>query len=250
MKQLNYLVGPEVFRRGVGDYLKTHAYGNTTLGDFLDAISAAAGLDLEAWSQEWLLEPGTNSVAVKLECEDERISSLSLIQSAPQDWPTRRTHRTQLGLYRFEGDEVIVQTLPVIYSGAQTEVVTSGQPCPDLVYPNHGDWDFARARLEPDVLPILGTRLASFSEPLSRAMLWQGVWEMVLETQLKVTDYVDFVLSNISRESDDAVVRQVLDTLEDALSYLIRLEPDLTRIDELGLKIEEFLWQLFVFHLS
>ena len=114
LKQLNYLVGPEAFRRGVGDYLKTHAYGNTTLGDFLDAISAAAGRDLEAWSQEWLLEPGTNSVAVKLECEDERISSLSLIQGAPQDWPTRRTHRTQLGLYRFEGDEVIVQTLPIV----------------------------------------------------------------------------------------------------------------------------------------
>jgi len=243
LKQLNYLVGPEAFRRGVGDYLKTYAYGNTTLDDFLGAISAAAGRDLGAWSQEWLLEPGTNSVAVKLECEDGRLSSLSLIQSAPQNWPTRRTHRTQLGLYRFEGDEVIVETLPVTYSGPQTGVETNGQPCPDLVYPNHGDWDFARARLEPDVLPILGRRLGNFSEPLSRAMLWQGVWEMVLETQLKVTDYVDFVLSNIARESDDAVLRQVLDTLEDALSYLIRLEPDLTRIDELGLKIEDFLWQ-------
>ena len=242
LKQLHHLVGPEVFRQGVRDYLRAHAYGNTTIGDFLDAISAAAGRDLEAWAHDWLLEPGTNSVAAEFECENGRLARLSLIQSAPQVWPTLRTHRTQLGLYRFDADGVSIRTLPVTYSGDTTEVMIGAEPCPDLVYANHGDWDFARTRLDPQILPLLGPRLANFSEPLARAMLWQGVWEMVLESRLRVTDYVDFVLANLAGEPDDAVFRQVLGSLENAVSYLTRLDPAVTRLAEIAPRVEAFVW--------
>jgi len=243
LRQLNYLVGPEAFRQGVSEYLKAHAYGNTTIGDFLGAISAASDRDLDEWSRDWLLEPGTNGLTVDLRCDDGMLTGLSVIQSAPEDWPTYRTHRTQLGLYRFDDDEVGIETLPVTYSGERTDVATNGGTCPDLVYPNHGDWDFARARLDSGVLPVLGRQLGNFTEPLVRAMLWQGVWEMVLETRLKATDYVDFVLAHLAEEPDDAVVRQVLETLEDDLSYLKRLDPAVTRLAEIGPRVETFLWQ-------
>ena len=244
LKQLNYLVGPEVFRSGVSNYLKTHAYGNTTIGDFLSAISVVSDLNLDEWSREWLLEPGTNGVAVDLYCSDGTLSGLSLIQSAPAEWPTYRTHRTQLGLYRFGGGEVAIQTLPVTYSGETTKVVIDGEEtCPDFVYPNHGDWDFARVRLDPDMLEVLGQQLENFADPLVRAMLWQGVWEMVLEARLKPTEYIDFVLMNLAQELDDSVVRQVLGTLEDSLSYLVRLDSAFAHLAELGPSIESFLWE-------
>jgi aminopeptidase N len=242
LAQLNHLVGPEAFRRGVAGYLRTHAYGNTSIDDFLGAISAAAGQDLENWAVRWLLEPGTNSVEVELECRDDRIESLALRQAAPDAWPTLRTHRTQLGLYDFASGEVAVRTVPVTYSGARTLVETAaGQPCPDMVYANHGAWDYARVRLDPAVLPVLGRHLHGFDDALTRLMLWQSAWDMVLEGRVALPDYVEFALANLGEEPDESVEHQVLGTVQAALGYLVQLDDGLLR--EIGPRVESYLWQ-------
>ncbi len=88
LTQLNYLVGPEVFRSGVSQYLKAHSYGNTTIDDFLGAISDAAGQDLQVWATDWLHQPGTNTVAVDFNCENGMIASMVISQTAPDSWPT------------------------------------------------------------------------------------------------------------------------------------------------------------------
>ncbi len=244
LQQLNYLVGPDSFQRGVSNYLERLAYGNSSIDDFLEAIATASGRDLDEWSRNWLLQPGTNSIAVDTQCIDDELTSLQIAQTAPTDWPTLRTHRTQLGLYYFTADDVVIRTLPVTYAGEVTEVpVISGVACPDLIYPNHGDWDFVRARLDPRSLPELGHQLNRFEDPLVRSMLWQGIWEMVLHSELKITDYADFVLSNLGGEPDDAVFRQVLGTLQSSVSYLVRLDPGLVRFGETVANIELFLWR-------
>lgn len=247
LTQLNYLVGPEAFRRGVGDYLRANAYGNTDIDDFLGAISAASGIDLSAWAVDWLHEPGANQVEIEFDCLDGRIERLAVLQDAPEDWPTLRRHRSQLGLYRFDSGRVSVRTVPVTYAGAHTAVVeASGLPCPDFVYANHGDWDYARVQLDAELLPVLGRHIAAFDDALTRSMLWQGAWEMVLDTRLKVPDYIEFALTHLGAEDDDAVLRQVLGSLQSALRYLVRLDTAGDRLDGFAPRIEAFLWQAFL----
>jgi len=246
LRQLNYLVGPESFRQGISNYLKTHAYGNTTIDDFLGAISAASGRDLTDWATDWLHEPGTNGIEVELDCVDDEIRSMAVLQSSPEEWPTMRTHRTQVGLYDFYAGEVSVRTVPATYSGLRTNIAeASGQPCPDFVYANHGDWDYARVGLQADILPTLSRYLGAFDDALTRSMLWQSVWDMVLDTRLSVPDYVEFALMNVRGETDDAVVRQVLGGLQSSLRYLIRLDGDV-HLAELGPRIENYFWQEFL----
>jgi aminopeptidase N len=242
LKQLNHLVGPEAFRRGVSAYLKQHAYGNTSIDDFLGSISAAADRDLQPWAQEWLGRAGANAIDVELHCNDGAIGGLAVLQSAPAAWPTLRTHRTQLGLYRFEGGGVVMKTLPVTYSGARTAVEDlNGEPCPDLLFANHGDWDYVRAQLDLRMLPALNERLALFPDPLIRAMLWQSVWEMVLDTRLRGTDFVDFALANLAAEHDEGIVAQVLGTVQLALRYLTFAEADAAA--GMTAKVASFLWE-------
>ena len=78
--QAHQLVGPDAFRRGVSAYLKTHAYGNTTIDDFLSEIGKASGLDLESWAVDWLHRPGTNRVTVDLDCQDGMITGMAILQ--------------------------------------------------------------------------------------------------------------------------------------------------------------------------
>jgi aminopeptidase N len=241
--QLNHLVGPEAFRRGVANYLEMHAYGNTGIEDFLAAVSAAADMDLTDWSREWLLTPGTNTVAAEFACADGRIASLALVQNAPADWPTLRTHRTQLGLYYFDADPVEVATLPATYAGARTDIPAAvGRPCPDMIYPNHGDWDFVRVRLEPAALPQLAANLPRFDDALTRQMLWQSVWDLAQDARIPLGDYLDFALAGLAGESDEAALRQVLSDVDTALALLARMDGAASVLADFGPRVEDFLW--------
>ena len=242
--QLNHLVGPEAFRRGVSDYLQMHAYGNTGIDDFLGAISEAAGRDLDQWAVDWLLEPGTNTVEVELECRAGEIASLALLQTAPDAWPTLRTHRTQLGLYDFASGEVAVRTLPVTYAGARTAVdAARGEPCPDMVYANHGAWDYVRVRLDTQMLPVLSRHLHGFEDALTRLMLWQSAWDMVRDARLAPADFIELALANLDRESNETVERHVLGSVQGALDYLVQLDPGEAGLGALGPRVEAYLWR-------
>ena len=244
--QLNHLVGPEAFRRGVSEYLLAHAYDNTTIDDFLGSISKAAGQDLGEWAADWLNEPGTNGVAVEFDCKDGAIAMLEVMQTTPQSWPTLRTHRTQLGFYNFENGNVAVRLLPVTYSGVRTEVTAAlGGHCPDFIYANHGDWDFVRVDFDAEVLATLREHLNDFDDPLIRSMLWQGAYEMVLYQRLTPTEFIDFVLANVGDESVDEVVRLALGAMQGAWSYLQHLAQYNTSHEIVAARIEGYLWQAF-----
>lgn len=244
LTQLNFLVGPEAFRLGVSKYLKRHAFGNTTSADFLQSISSAADRDLEDWAADWLLEPGTNVVRIEVDCRNGRIRSLAVHQSAPEAWPILRTHRAQLGLYAYEDGRFEIDTLPVTYSGRITDVrAAASRSCPQFVYANHDDWDYARVQLSDDILPLLDGRMSAFNHTLTRAMLWQSVWDLVLEQHLTVTEYIDFALRNSRDEDDDAIARQVLDTVQSGLRLLTLMDPEGSRFAAVHRKVEDDFWQ-------
>ena len=246
LAQLNHLVGPEAFRLGVSDYLKSHSYGNTTIDDFLGAIAEAAETNLDDWSADWLDQPGTNSVEVEFSCENDRIAGLALLQAAPPEWPFLRTHRTQLGLYNFDDDGVKIGLIPVTYAGARIEVPTDDMRCPDFVYANHGDWDYVRVDFNREQLAVLRDHLNIFEDPMTRSMLWQGIYDMVLYQRLTPGEFIDIALANASAEPDDDLARQVLGGLQGAWSYLRRFEDDQQELLEFADWIERYMWNSFV----
>jgi aminopeptidase N len=61
-------VGPEVFQRGVRQYLQSRAYGNATSQDFVAAISQAAGRDLAPAFATFLEQKGAPELGAELVC--------------------------------------------------------------------------------------------------------------------------------------------------------------------------------------
>src|SRR5690606_3942769 len=97
-KQLHYMLGDK-FQKGIQLYFKKHAFKNTKLSDFFSALEQASDQKLGPWIEEWIAKEGLNSVTANYKCAAGKIELFELLQTAPEDHPTLRTHRTKVGLY-------------------------------------------------------------------------------------------------------------------------------------------------------
>jgi aminopeptidase N len=123
LMQLRHLLGADVFRKGVHNYLVKYQYRNATLDDFIGSLGEAAGRDLKGWTKEWLYQPGVNTIAANYSCANGKIKSFSLEQSATKQLPTLREQRVQVASFRMDGKQLkLDKNVAIIYKGAKTAV--------------------------------------------------------------------------------------------------------------------------------
>ncbi len=245
LKQLPYYLGEEKFRRGVVNYLNKHAYGNTGLSDFIGALEQAADQDLSEWTQEWLYNAGLNTIRAEFGCEDDRLTSLVLKQSAPEDYPTLRSQRVQVALFELDTDSRanLLAQIPVIYAGADTPVQFSeGTACPDLIYPNLDDWGYLKVQLDPSSQATLEHGIHQFSDDGLRIMLWQSLWDRVRDQEMRLSDFIRFATEKLPAESDNRIVSQVSSQLVQSSSYLWLMDPQSTEYGAQRDNIAELFW--------
>jgi aminopeptidase N len=249
LMQLRHLLGADVFRKGVHNYLVKYQYRNARLDDFIGSLGEAAGRDLKGWTQQWLYQPGVNTIAASYQCSGGKISAFTLQQSASGKFPTLREQRVQVAAFRLDGQQPTQQLrldrkVPVTYKGATTAVPGMvGAACPDLVYPNYEDWGFVKVQLDGRSFDSARARLAGVGEPLLRAMLWQSLWDGVRDGKLPLNDFIATALNNAPGEKDYTLLGDVLGKVQASKHYL-----DLMRLDgpytaQATRQLEEMAWQ-------
>jgi aminopeptidase N len=208
LKQLVAWVGEDAFFRGAESYFRRHEFGNTELQDFLGPLEEASGRDLKAWSQAWLEKAGVNTLGAKLLTEGTVIKKATLVQTAPSTHPTLRPHRLRVGLYDIQGKSLVRrQSVELDVVGASTLVPQlTGKAIADLVIVNDDDLTYTKVRLDERSLATVTTHLAGLDDPLARAILWEALWDMVRDGELRVADYLEISLANIDVETDAAIL--------------------------------------------
>ena len=247
LKQLQHRVGAENYRQGVSAYLKENSFGTTELADFIGHQGRSAGIDLNDWSDEWLMKPGFNTLAVETECDGEMLSSIVITQSATEDQPTLRTHVVELALFESDADDSLVvdAVIPVLVEGESTSVeLPEGLPCPAIVNPNHGDWTFAKITLSNDDKALLSEQLGDVADPLSRSMFLAALSDEAMAGDASIAAYVRQALRLAETEKNMRVLEQVTVSLVGAANMMQRLRPEtdkalprvLRDIEELSLR--------------
>jgi aminopeptidase N len=215
LRQLVAWVGEDAFFTGCRDYFDRHAWGNTTLADFLGALERASGRDLAAWRDEWLLTTGVNRLAIDAEVADDgTYRSVTVVQQAPAPtWtdlpgvdpaePVLRRHRVALGVYRdTEAGLVRDQRIELDVTGARTEVADlAGVARGAVVIVNDDDLTYTKVSLDPDSTEVLTTSLDRLVDPLARAQVWSASWDMVRDAELPARRFVELVRRNIHAET-------------------------------------------------
>jgi aminopeptidase N len=221
LKQLVAYVGQDEFVTGLRTYFDRHAYGNTRLADLLIPLEEASGRDLSSWSAEWLETAGVNTLRPAFDVDgDGAFTAFSVLQEAPDDHPTLRSHRLAIGLYDLvDGSLVRRRRLETDVVGAKTEIAELiGERQPDVVLLNDDDLTYAKIRLDERSLSTVTRHIGDFTESLPRALCWAAGWDMTRDAELRTGDYLQLVLSGIGGESAIGVVSTLLRQVSLALS--------------------------------
>ncbi len=182
LKQLVVYVGLTQFLAGLRDYLRTHAFGNATLGELLDVLEKASGRDLSGWGQQWLTTTGLNTLHADFDVDaDGRFTRFAVRQSvaAPGGGETR-VHRLAVGIYDDNGSGKLVRVhrVELDVAGEVTDVpALHGVSRGKLILVNDDDLTYCSVRLDPESLQTALTRIADFAESLPRTLVWAAARE-------------------------------------------------------------------------
>lgn len=229
MKQLAFFLGEEKFRDGMRLYFDEHQWKNTQLKDFMGALEKASGKNLKTFTTAWLETAGLNTVGVRVQCDDDEIDSLKIIQTPDERFGGLREHKTRIALMGKDdkGGVVVQDVIDLAYKGAETEIeAAEGKACPLLVYPNEGDFDYARVSLDQTTLKNAEAEIGNIRDPMLRTMFWQAYWEMVRDARFPVQRFAVLLLNNLQREDDmDVALSMVKFIDEGVLVYLREASP-------------------------
>ncbi|KDN85549.1 aminopeptidase N [Kitasatospora cheerisanensis] len=237
LKQLVAYVGRDAFFEGARRYFKKHAFGNTVLGDLLDALEETSGRDLRAWSAAWLQTSGVNTLTPEVTYDAEgRITELAI----RQDGEVLRPHRIAVGLYDRAEDGALRRTdrYELDVTGARTVVAdAAGRSLPALVLLNDDDLTYCKVRFDERSLETLRTGLGDLAGEtgLARALAWSAVWNLTRDGLMPTRDYLDLVQRFAGRESDIGV----LQSLHQQAGTALELYADPARRGEYGTALAE-----------
>jgi aminopeptidase N len=229
LKQLAHYVGEENYRRGVSAYLQTHAYGNTELDDFIAYQAQASGMDLGAWTQDWLYSAGSNTLRALPQCEEGQLAALTIIQSTPSGLPTLRRHQVEVALYALDGNGALqaAEVLPVTIAGAETPVKLNGErPCPALINPNHQDWTLAQIELDDRSLEEINTQLENIQEPLARSMFLAALFHRAMKGKIPLSSYLELAMRLAESEENIRMQQQISTSIVATVEMMQRLRPE------------------------
>ena len=244
LRQLHYNVGDAGFRDGVRSYFKRFAFANTVREDFVTEIASASKHDLKAWTKAWLQTAGPNRVEAKWACKDGKVSSF-VIEQTPSSSKTLSPHRARVALFRSDANGALTEFAAedVAYSEKTTPTKLVGQPCPDFVYPNSGDHDYALFALDPvSAKSARQVLMGGVQDPLLRLQVWGTLSQMVRDLKLPVREYLELALAGIPKETDEDVLDGVLGNYSSVRENFYRYLTPKERV-ALAPRLEGLVWE-------
>lgn len=199
VRQLAALIGAETVTAGLTDYLTLYAArGTATLDDLVACWSRASGRDLADWAGDWLRTSGTPVLKAELSAAaDGTIGSLTVTQDPP------RAQRVGIGLFDREGGRLRRRRRVMAeLSGTGTVIPgLAGEPLPDAIVVNDGDWAFAHVTFDGRTLAALADAAMDVGDPLAEVACWNAAWHMVLAGELAAADFTGLVTRRLGGTS-------------------------------------------------
>jgi aminopeptidase N/puromycin-sensitive aminopeptidase len=207
LRMVEHYVDPELFRKGVHNYLLAHSYGNATAEDFWNAITQASGKPADKIMSSFIVQPGVPL----LHASQESDGQLSILQE-------RFFNDRQL-----LGTSQQVWTVPVCWKSVSAESMSScfllqgrGQETKASanvpIFANADGHGYYRTEYEPALREKLTKNLQTGLSPADRISMLSDEWALMRVGRISISNYLDLI-SQLKGERLRQVWKEVLENL-------------------------------------
>ncbi|HEY2733812.1 MAG TPA: M1 family aminopeptidase, partial [Polyangiales bacterium] len=205
VRMLERYLGADVFQRGVRSYIKRHRESNTVARDLWDALSDAAGRDVDAVVKPFVEQSGFPLLRIEqLEVDGEHT-----LQLRQERFDARGPNATRDGGASWQVPWVgrvggaATETARHLLEGPRAIVALSRKP--DFVYGNADEGGFFRPLHHPRDLPALLEALPSLA-PSERLGFVQHQWALVRAGYADLDTFLP-LMAALGSERDPDVLR-------------------------------------------
>ncbi len=206
LRQLVAWLGWPAFLAGINDYFARYRFGSASLADLLDCLTRASGTEAGEWAGPWLRTAGVDTLTVSRPEPPGRVGCISHAGGRP--------HRIWVGVYDEGPGGLALRTrIPVLVPADARAVVLPAAavwPEPALLLPNDGDSSYCKVRLDPVSQATLAASVSRLADPLSRAVAWNGVRDLVRDGELAPRQYLALAARHLPAETDGSIAGHVL----------------------------------------
>jgi len=234
LKQLMHLIGRENFGKAMGSYFKKYEWSNTVLDDFIGSLeeyykpsNPKYPSKLSEWQEEWLQKAGLNECLPVWDPQNNSSTAeLTIIQSAARpDFPTLRHHKMKIAFFDENGKIYDAQDI-VLENKERTTITYDGTKKPRAVFLNYQDETFIKTRLDEYSLAFLKDKIHTVPDELTRAMIWQSIYNMVKDGTFSPYQFAEIAREGIQKETSDSCLDSILTYTSASLTFAPRILRD------------------------
>jgi aminopeptidase N len=234
MRQLERLVGEDLFRDGLQEYLQTYRYGNATWPDLVDILDRRAEAGVATWSEAWVDQPDRPVVTTEM-LNDTRSTDRLRVSQADSHGQGRLWPQQLELLLSYDDRDVRV---PLSLTGASASLDLAGRARPNFVLPNASGIEYGHFRLDPNSVAYLMSNLPDLEDPLTRGIAWVTLWDGMLEGEIAPNDWFELLLRGLESETVEQNTQRILEYL--GTTFWTFLDDDRRR--ENAPHVESALW--------
>ncbi|MBI3355758.1 MAG: M1 family metallopeptidase [Nitrospirae bacterium] len=216
LRMLEQHIGPAVFRDGVRDYLRTHAYGNADTKDLWVSLGHVAKQPVPELMDGWIFQPGYPLVTAHLLGDTELVLSQQRFAYLPHDKFPEQRWQIPVQIRITAGNRTEHRRL--LLTDRETRVALPRGVRQLLI--NEGGHGFYRVRYDAMLLQrVLDAGVARL-EPTERFNLVSDAWATTISGLMPLSDYLHLT-GHFTEERD----KNVWVLLLDSFSFLNRIIP-------------------------
>ncbi|MEP7192426.1 MAG: aminopeptidase N [Actinomycetota bacterium] len=207
LRQLIAHIGDAAFISGVADYLRQHAHGNASLGDFLGAMERASGQDLGGWSDAWLRTAGLDAISVDTTSAEGPMTSATMRRTPPPAYPADRPHSIDVAGFS-RGTEVF-RVLTTVDQDETPLPGLLGKPVANMLIPNATDLTWATIKLDKATIAAAPSELSAVPQAQARAVVWTALIDGVALAEVDPRHLLAVLATSWATESNQSIINRV-----------------------------------------
>ena len=224
LRQLIAHIGDGAFIAGVGDYPRSHAYGNAALADFLGAMERASGQDVKRWADAWLRTAGLDAISVETATDQDVITSATVRRIPPAAYPADRPHSFDVA--GFSSGTEVFRVVTTVDRDETALPELEGLPAPSMVIPNAADLTWANIKLDAATVAAAPAELSAVPQAQARAVVWTALIDGVALTEIDPRHLLAVLATSWARESNQSIINRV------GLQMFMRIIPQFIAVSE------------------